>query len=214
MKKILLFLVCLVCLALGQEQENSEPTKVLHVSTIPSYADIYINQLHPNHVKNPQATSPEFITVTSENSQDNEILISLFKPEFADTTIRVKLSAKDTSYLIVSLRPNYDKTIQEEQEKIVKKRHNRNFGKKMIFGSFIPFAVSAISGGITYYQINKANDAKKKMENSPLADVKKINEIQKEFEQHRDNADIGKTFVNVGISLGASLLAVGVILQF
>lgn len=214
MKKIILILLYLACVALGQEQQNQEPTRVLHVSTIPSYADIYINQLHPNHVKSPQATSPEFIPVTSENSQDNEILISLFKPEFADTTIRVKLSNKDTSYLIVSLRPNYDKALQEEQKKIIKKRSNRNFGKKMIFGSFIPFAMSAISGGITYYQINKANDAKKEIENSPLADDEKINKVQKKFEQHRDNADIGKTFFNVGISLGASLLAVGVILQF
>ncbi len=209
MKKILFLLLIFTGIALCQEQP-----KFLHVSTIPSYADIYINQQHPNHVKNPQATSPEFIPVTSENSQDNEILISLFKPEFVDTTIRVKLSDKDTSYLIVSLRPSYDKVLQEEQEKILKKRYNRNFGKKMMLGSAIPFAMSAISAAVTYYHIGKAEDAKKKIQNSLLGDNTSVSKTQEKFNKHRDSADTGKTLANIGLSLGASLLAVGIILQF
>lgn len=214
MKKIIFILMFIAGFIQAQEIQENVPQRYLHVSTIPGNADIYINQLHPNHKKNPQASSPVFIPVTSENSQDNEILISLFKPEFADTTIRVKLSAKDTSFLIVSLRPNYDKALQEEQEKILKKRYNSNFGKKMMIGSAAPFVVGAISGIIASNQLDKANEAKKKIENSPLADKATLAKHQSDFKQHRDNADIGKTILNVGVSLGALLLAVGIILQF
>ncbi len=209
MKKMTLFILAFACLALCQERP-----KYLHVSTIPSYTDIYIDQLQPNHKSNPQATSPEFISVTKENSNNNIILISLFKPGFADTTIRVTLSEKDTSYLIVSLRPTYDNEMQEAQEKILKKRYNKNFGRMMMLGSVIPFATSAISAIITNSFINSANEEKHKIENSPLGSDKSIQTHEKNFKDYNDKASIGKIVFNTGISLGASLLAVGVILQF
>lgn len=209
MKKIILLILAVACLALCQEKP-----KYLHVSTIPSYADIYINQLQPNHKSNPQAASPEFIVATSENTQDGAVLISLFKPGFADTTIRVKLSDKDTSYLIVSLRPTYDQEIQEAQEKILKKRYNRNFGRIMMLGSAVPFATSAVAAIVTNSLINSANDEKKKIENSPLASDANIQKHEKNFKNYNDKASIGKIIFNTGISLGASLLAVGIILQF
>lgn len=221
MRKILFLLIILVCSAIGQETKVpvNQPKeyvqqKFLHISTIPSDADIYVNQLRPDHRKNPHAVSPSFIPITSEISQDDEIIVSLFRPEFTDTTIKVKLSAKDTSYLIVSLRPNYDENLKEEQEKILKKRYNRNFGKKMIFASAIPFAISAISGIVTWNQISQAEDAKKKIENSPLGSEESIQKNEEKFKQHRDNANAGKIITNTGISLGASLLAVGIVLQF
>lgn len=209
MKMILLFIVAFACLALGQEKP-----KYLHVSTIPSLTDIYINQLQPDHKSNPQATSPDFIAVTKENSPDGAIMISLFKPGFADTTIRVKLSEKDTSFLIVSLRPTYNQEMQEEQEKILKKRYNKNFGKYMMLGSAAPFVVSAISSIVTWNWINNAEEEKKKIENAPLANEENIQKHEKNFKNYNDKASIGKIIFNTGISLGASLLAVGIILQF
>ncbi|MCF0220668.1 MAG: hypothetical protein HUK19_00090 [Fibrobacter sp.] len=209
MKKFLLLMLATVGTALCQEAP-----RYLHVSTIPGGTDIYINQLLPNHKDKPQAVSPEFIAVTEENMQDGAVLISLFKPGFADTTIRVTLSAKDTSYFIVSLRPVYDQELQQAQEKVVKKRYNRSFGRYMMIGSAIPFAASAISGIVTWNLINKANDEKAKIENSPLASDADIQNSEDKFKNYRDKADIGKVIFNTGVSLGASLLAVGIILQF
>ena len=37
--------------------------KVLHVSTIPSNADIYVDEIRPNHAKNPDYISPAIIEI-------------------------------------------------------------------------------------------------------------------------------------------------------
>lgn len=214
MNRILILLLFWVCSVFCQEPQKTVTQKYLHISTIPSNADVYINELKPDHTKKPSAASSTFIPIDEKDIQDNQILVSLFKADFNDTTIRVTLSGKDTSYLIVSMRPNYNEELKKEQEKILKKRYNKSFGRKMIFGSFIPLAVSAISGIITYNEIDKANTVKKNMEQNLLGNDEDFSQAQKKFEAHRDKAETAHTVMNVGVSLGLSLLAVGIILSF
>ncbi len=214
MNKILVLLLFCICSVFCQEPQKTVSKKYLHISTIPSNADVYINELKPDHSKNPQATSSMFIPIDEKEIEDNHVLVSLFKADFNDTTIQVTLSDKDTSYLIVSMRPNYNENLKNEQEKVLKKRYNKNFGRKMIFGSFIPLAVSAVSGIITYNEIDKAKTIKKKMEKNLLGNNDDFSQAEKNFKIHRDKAETAHTVMNVGVSLGLSLLAVGIILSF
>ena len=78
-----------------------------------------------------------------------------------DTTIRVRLSAKDTSFIIVSQQPILDEEFLRAQESDISKRNRRVFGKDLMKYSLIPFALSLVSGAITYYEISKADDSKK-----------------------------------------------------
>ena len=87
-------------------------TKYLHISTNPSHVDVYVNNIKPKHYKEPDYKMPGFIPVPAGESS---IMVSIFRPEYADTTINVTLSQKDTSFLIVALRPNYDDKKTDEQ---------------------------------------------------------------------------------------------------
>ena len=89
--------------------------KVLHVSTIPAKADIYVQKIRPDHTQNPDYVSPAFIPVSEEQEAEGEIIVSLFHPDFADTTVRVRLSDRDTSYLIMSQRGVLDESLLEKK---------------------------------------------------------------------------------------------------
>ena len=186
--------------------------KVLHVSTIPGNADIYVECLRPDRTSLPHHVSPAYIPA-NPNSEGN-ILISIFSPGFADTTINVTLSDKDTSFLIVSLRPVYDKKYLQWQEAQVSKRARRQLGYKLMLGSIIPFTASLIAGAVTYYQIDKANEHKDIVENSAIMESERVQKAQREFKQHKNSAKNAKTTTWTTLSIGASLLAVGFVLSF
>ena len=188
--------------------------KVLHVSTIPSQADIYVKQVRPDHADNPDYTSPAFIPVDENNSHNGEIMISLFNPTFADTTILVQLSDRDTSYLIVSQKPLLDETALEEQQGEISKRSRRAFGKKMMLFSIVPLIAGAASGAYTYYEIHKAKDSKKKLERSVIVESEHYRETENELDKHRNNAKYAKYATYSGVALGATLLSIGFILSF
>ncbi len=209
MNRIILFLLAWIALAAGQE-----PQKVLHVSTIPGNADIYLNELNPDKANNPPHTSPAYIPITGENAQNNDILISLFRPEFRDTTIHVTLSAKDTSFLIVSLKPTYDDILLDEQQRILAKRSRRNVGHVLMYSSIAPFVAGAASCLYTLYEIQRAEDTKSAIEKTVIGDEESFNKKKSDFNDYRDNAKVGKTVTLTGLVAGASLLAIGFALSF
>lgn len=200
---ILLFALCAVSFA--------EP-KVLHVSTIPNHADIYVNEVQPNHAKEPAFVSPAFITV-DESSANNEMLISLFNPGFADTTLRVKLSDKDTSYIIVSQMPVIADEITQEQKGELSKRSRRNFGKGLMKFSVIPFIVGLAAGSVTYYEIEQAKKERRTLENSSIKNSD-YNKTSEQFENHRDTAKNAKRVTYGALISGAAFLSIGFILSF
>ena len=189
----------------------AEP-KVLHVSTIPNHADIYVNEVQPNHAKEPAFVSPAFITV-DDGSAANEMLISLFNPGFVDTTLRVKLSDKDTSYIIVSQMPVIADDITQEQKNELSKRSRRNFGKGMMKFSIVPFVVGLVAGSITYYEIEQAKKERRTLENSSIKNSD-YNETSDQFKDHRDTAKNAKRITYGAFISGAALLSIGFILSF
>ena len=181
--------------------------KVLHVSTIPSKADIYVQDTRPDHTQ-------AFIPLNDDQVLEGEILVSLFHPEFTDTTIRVKLSDRDTSYLIVSQRSALDEDILSEQRSELSKRQRKKFGKGLMFSSVIPFAVSAIAGIVSQYEISKANDCKSSLQNSAIAETRHFRQNEQDFKDYRDKARTSRSVMYTGLAVGASLLTLGFILTF
>lgn len=216
MKQILATLLLMVAslFAEGSVSDTATTQRFLHLSTIPSKADIYINNLHPNFATSPEYTSPEFIPINESDLSDGSILISLFKQDFADTTIKVNLSAKDTSYLIVSLRTSYDEDYIEMQKDLVAKRSRKNLGTRLLFSSILPFSISAISGIVSVYQIGQANDAKDIVNKTTISGGKKFNQAQRDFKEHRDKAESAQKITAVGLVAGGVLAAVGLVFQF
>ena len=202
--------VLIILLAVG----FSFAQKVLHVSTIPGKADVYVESIRPDHTRYPSYHSPTYIPVSEEQTLNGSVLISIFSPGFADTTMQVKLADKDTSFLIVSLRPTYDERVLKKQQSEIAKRGRRQFGYKLMFGSIIPFTVGLVSGALTYYHISQAEDAKKTIDYSAILESERVQKAQRDFDDHRDKANTAKTVTWTSLSIGASLLAIGFVLSF
>ena len=186
-------------------------SKVLHVSTIPNNADIYIGETNPDHSKDPTYVSPAFIS--TDDSLANDILISLFNPGFMDTTIRVRLSEKDTSFIIVSQQPILDEEILQAQQSKLSKRSRRGFGKDLMKFSLIPFALSLVSGAITYYEISKADDCKKSLKNTSI-ESEHYQDTRDDFRNYQRKGRYAKGFTYAAFITGASLLSIGFIFSF
>lgn len=184
--------------------------KVLHVSTIPSNADIYVQNKTPDHTKNPDFVSPAFITL----NDSNEILISLFHIEFADTTIKVKLSKKDTSFLIVSERPILSDSLLQMQERALFNRSRKNWAKRIMFASILPFTAGVISGIVAYYEIDKADDCKKQLKNSAIKNADNYKNVKSDFDDYKSRAKTAKKISIPMLATGATLFSVGFILTF
>mgnify|MGYP003297500713 CR=1 FL=1 len=205
MKNLALLILLTLCVHAVAEQ------KVLHVSTIPNHADIYVGEIQPSHTKNPAFVSPAFITM--DDSETNEILISLFNPGFTDTTLRVKLSDKDTSYIIVSQQPIITDDLLEDQQAELSKRSRKNFGKALMKSSIIPFVVGLVAGSVAYYEIDKAKKDKRTLKNSSIRNDD-YNEVADRFKDHRQNAKTAKHISYGAFLSGAALLSIGFILSF
>lgn len=188
--------------------------KVLHVSTIPGHADLYVEDLQPDHTRDPHYTSPAFIPVSEDASLEGSTLISIFSPGFADTTIQVKLSDRDTSYLIVSLRPVDSENILERQESQLSKRGRRHLGHKLMLSSIIPFGISLAAGAYTYYNIHKAEEKKDILKESLIYSGDHVQQVKRDFKDYRHNAQKGKTTTITSSIIGASLLSIGFIFSF
>ena len=201
-------LMILLCTLMGYAFAES---KVLHVSTIPNNADIYVDEVSPDHSKEPAYVSPAFIS--TDDSLASDILISLFNPGFMDTTIRVRLSAKDTSFIIVSQQPILDEEFLRAQESDISKRNRRVFGKDLMKYSLIPFALSLVSGAITYYEISKADDSKKTIKNSSI-ESDRYQDARDEFRSYQRKARTAKGFTYASFITGVSLLSIGFIFSF
>lgn len=207
MRQLFLILI-LVLTSLSQAQ------RVLHISTIPSNADVYIGEIHPDLADKPDCTSPAFIKVSEEQNLQGEVLIHLFHPEFNDTTIRVKLSNRDTSFLVVSLRPTYDDILLDEQQRILGKRSRRVVGKKLMIASAIPFLAGGISSLITLYYINQADDAKNKVERIRIKENETFTATLDEFHESRENAKTARTATLSSLAIGTAFLAIGFAISF
>lgn len=185
--------------------------KYLHILTNPFTTDIYVNDSKPDIASNPDYVSPAFIKVPGSTPT---VQISLFQREYADTTINVTLSPKDTSYLIVALRQHNDPEITASQDKKLTHRSRRNFGHKLLIGSCVPFIASAVSAYITQKYIESAEDEKKHVQNSLIRSGERYEQHVKDYRDDRSNARTAKKVGAITLGTGLTLMTIGIILSF
>ena len=216
MNKYLLCLFSIVLsftsvLAQDSTRVSAVQPKYLHISTNPSYADAYINNTQPNHSKEPDYKLPNFIEVPAGESS---ILVTLFRPEYADTSINVQLSPKDTSFIIVALRPNYDELTTEQQYDEIAHRERRKIGHKLLFTSIVPFVLSGVSALVSNYYIDRANTKKDEIKNTLIKDDESYQSNLDKFNDYRDTAKSTRHLAQFGLVLGGLVFTTGVILSF
>ena len=204
---VLLLLLLGFCLA----DESSTRERYLHVSTNPSGADLYVGDAHPDFSDAPDYRIPAFIPVPPDKDQ---ILITLFRPDFKDTSINVTLSPKDTSFLIVALAPAFDETLLQEQQADLNHRSSRSLGHRLMIASLVPSAASAVAAGVAAYEIDKADDIKKDIENTVITSGDNYRQDKKNFKEYRDNAKTVKKTALVSLVAGGIILSVGLLLSF
>lgn len=209
-KKVILFFLFLLW-GLNYADDKDSRERYLHVSTNPSGADLYVGNAHPDFSRNPDYRIPAFVSVPLDKDQ---VLITLFRPDFRDTSINVTLSQKDTSFLIVALAPAFDETFLQEQQADLNHRSRRNLGHRLMIASIVPLAASAIAAGVAAYEIGKANDSKKSIENTVITSGDNYRQEQKDFEEYRDNAKTAKKTALVSLVAGGIILSVGLFLSF
>jgi hypothetical protein len=192
-------------------EEGSAKEHYLHVSTNPSGADLYTGTAHPDFSKNPDYRIPAVIPIPLDKDQ---VLITLFRPDFKDTSINVTLSPKDTSFLIVALTPAFDETFLEEQQADLRHRSRRQLGHRLMITSILPLAASAIAAGVAAYEINKANDCKKDIENTIITSGDNYQRDKKDFKEYRENAKTAKKTALVSLVTGGVILSIGLLLSF
>lgn len=193
------------------KQEPKRGDKYLHISTNPHTADIYVNRKNADYASIPDYKSPDFIPVANT---DSIVRISLFQKEYADTTLDVKLSEKDTSFVIIALRQSYDEKLINEQNKMLAHRSRRAFGHKMLFASIFPLMASAASALITQYYINEANNDKDYIEKSFIQSDKSYRNKKESFDDNKSKARTAKAVGGTTLGIGLTLLTVGVVLSF
>ena len=139
---ILLFTLCNI--SFGQQDslqdtikstQQKSITRYLHIATNPSTVDLFTGTLQPDFASRPNYVSPAFIPVSSG---DDNVTVSFFHPDYADTTINIKLSDKDTSFIIVALRQTYDEETIENNQKLMKHRNKRILGSYLRWASIAP----------------------------------------------------------------------------
>lgn len=192
---------------LAQQQAK---TRYLHISTNPSTVDLYTDAKLVDFANQPDYTSSTFIPVPEGK---DDITVSFFHPDYADTTINIKLSTNDTSYIIVALRQTYDEEILLSHQEMLKHRNRRNLGRHLQWFSIAPFAIGTVSTIVTLYNISKAKDHKKAMENTRFKNENYDSHMQK-FEDYRNSAKTGKNISKIFLGTGLLLFSAGFILSF
>ena len=192
-------------------EDTPQRNRYLHVSTNPSGADAYVSSKFPDFSKAPDYRLPAFIPVAPN---DSVVRITLFKPEFKDTTLKVTLSDRDTSYLIVALQPAFSETLLKEQQDQLNRRSRKSLGTRLIKTAVVPLLASGIAAGVTAYEIHKAEDCKKVLDNSVFTNGKNYKQNQKDFKEYRDNAKTAKKESITSLVAGGVILSIGVFLSF
>jgi len=190
--------------------QQKEKTRYLQISTNPSTADLYIGKTLPDFANKPDYVSPAFIPIP--NGQDS-VLVSFFHPDYADTTINIALSKNDTSFIIVALRQTYDDDELTRKQELLKHRNRRIWGNYLKWSSIAPFTISGISAIVSLYNIGKAKDHKKAMQNTRFA-TEKYDGHLRDFTDHRESAKTAKTVSKIFLGTGLAILATGFVLSF
>ena len=83
-----------------------------------------------------------------------------------------------------------------------------------MIASLVPLAASAVAAGVAAYEINRADDIKKDIENTVITSGDNYRQDKKDFKEYRDNAKTAKKTSLVSLVAGGLILSVGLLLSF
>lgn len=191
-------------------QQDSAKTRYLQVSTNPSTVDLYTGTISPDFASRPDYVSPAFIPVPAGK---DTVMVSFFHPDYADTTINIALAPNDTSFIIVALRQSVDNEEIAMNQDFLKHRNRRILGGYFKWASIVPFTISGISAIVSLYNISKAKDHKKAMENTRFLN-ERYDAHMRDFTDHRGSAKTAKTVSGIFLATGLAVLTAGFVLSF
>jgi hypothetical protein len=188
-----------------------DSTYTLLISTWPSHAEIYVGERPSDFVNPAPSTTPLKLKLPLDSTL---VRITLYKPDYADTTLDVQVKSPRDSYLMFMLQPETDASILEKQQEILDARNRHQWGRKIIWGSTLPFALSGIFALIAQHQFNDAETYADRIENST---IKTGNHFDELVENHTDKKKLGKdfrTYALTSLCIGSAFLVTGLILSF
>ncbi len=154
--------------------------------------------------------SPALIPL-SPNQQS--ICVTIFKKDFQDTTLNIIIPKITHSHLMVLLKEETNINRLETQERFLRERKYQSFGKKMMWGSSIPFALALTSFGMYCYEIHRATEIKRDLKKHVIY-TEKTKRLENQFQDKRENAKTYKYVTFGSLVAGALLLSVGIYFQF
>lgn len=206
MKKILIF--CLLLLTSLFAEESIQ----LHLSSWPLNADVYIDARPNSFSQNPKYETPVTISLPQDSSQ---VLITLFKKDYADSSINVKLIPnKQDVFLNVMLKQEYNEKVLQQQKEDLQKRAKKNYGK-LSFLAAIPASVATIVNAvILQYHIQKAEDLSDEIDKTLIRQNNHFKSLKDDFQHHTHHATNFKRGTLISAGVTSLFLIIGCTLSF
>ncbi|MDR1759573.1 MAG: hypothetical protein LBR60_03495 [Fibrobacter sp.] len=199
MKKMLFICAVWVSTVFGNDTDS---TFRLHLSSFPSHAEVFLGERPASFARQSTLQTP----VTLEIPRDSLLFrLTLFKMEFADTTLDVKFKRREgDQYLMIMLSPETSESKLERQQKILDQRRHREWGKNLTKVSAVPLLASLVFAGFSAYHFDQAEQKAKQINRTWIRENNSFNQLTNEFHGEKKK---GKDFRNyAAVSLGLSLL--------
>lgn len=180
----------------------------LKIETIPSEADIFINNKLGKKIK-PNSISPAIFNDIAFDTLE----LSIFKVGYLDTTLIIPIRKNVENLVSVNLNKATN-DIVISQKMILKRQKKRKIGIKLL----IPGLAIAAGGGALYYLADKdykeAKDLKVKLNASTIKNGNSYNEMIDENNELIDKSNLKSSIATAMLAGGGLFAGIGIVLQF
>ncbi len=188
-----------------------DSSRTLTVSTWPSHADLYLGRRPSSFTEVADFETPARIEVPADSST---LRITLFKPDYTDTTLDIHLKNQGDNYITLMLQPETDLMELDKQQSILSKREKFSAGKKFFIASAVPFMVSGILAFFADREFNEAENYGDRIQNSAIRSGDNFDKLVDREASHRKSGKDLRKYAAVSLGTGALLLVTGVVLSF
>ena len=188
-----------------------DSSRTLTVSTWPSHADLYLGGRPSSFTEGADFETPARIEVPADSST---LRITLFKPDYTDTTLDIHLKNQGDNYITLMLQPETDLMELDKQQSILNKREKFSAGKKFLIASAVPFMVSGILAFFADREFNEAENYGDRIQNSAIRSGDNFDKLVDREASHRKSGKDLRKYAAVSLGAGALLLVTGVVLSF
>lgn len=185
----------------------------VHFSSWPAHADIYMGPRPASFSKKASTSTPTTIRLPQDSSF---VTITLFKPNYTDTTLEVKVvpNLNNEAFLFVLLSEESNENKLNTQKRDIAARARRSYGQKILWCAIPATLATIVNGIVLQYHINEANAISKKIDRTLIRQTGDFNSLKNDFRHHTHLAENFKrgTFISAGAT--ALFLVVGFTLSF